>query len=87
MGILALFNHVVNLLAPAFWLAAGLALLSRLTGKKRAPGVLTQFALNLLVGVATLGLGLFLQGNDGKMLTYMALVVLCGSSQWLMLRR
>ena len=87
MGILALLNHGLNFLAPALWLALGLPLLARLGVRKRAPGLLTQFSLNLLVGIVTLGLGLVLFGSDGKMLTYTTLVVLCASSQWLMLRR
>lgn len=87
MGILALFNHALNFAAPALWLAAGLALLGRLSVKKRAPGWLTLFAVNLAVGLLTLGLGLALLGSDGKMLTYSALVLCCASSQWLLLRR
>ena len=87
MGVLALLNHVLNFLAPALWLAVCLPLLARWGVKKRKPRLLTQFVLMLVVGAVTLGAGLVLWGVDGKMLTYLALVVVCASTQWLLLRR
>ncbi|WP_366912966.1 hypothetical protein [Rhodoferax sp.] len=44
-------------------------------------------AIHFVVGGVVLGLGLVLFGRDGKMLTYLALVVMGATSQWLMSRR
>ena len=86
MGVLALLNHVLNFLAPALWLASGLTLTSRLFMKKQAPALtsLAQAAILSAAGSAVLLLGLLLLGRDGKMTTYVALVLVCASVQvWL----
>ena len=38
------------------------------------------------VGVAVLAAGLVVWGRDGKMLTYAALVVVCATCQWILVR-
>ena len=83
MGVLALLNHVLNFLAPALWLASGLTLMSRLFIKKQSPALtpLAQIAILSAAGGAVLLLGLVLLGRDGKMLTYVALVLVCASVQ------
>jgi hypothetical protein len=43
-------------------------------------------AINFIVSVAALLLGLIVFGRDGKMASYLAMVVLCATSQWWMLR-
>jgi hypothetical protein len=86
MGVLALLNHVLNFLAPALWLASGLTLMSRLFMKKQslALTLLAQAAILSVAGSAVLLLGLVLLGRDGKMTTYVALVLVCASVQvWL----
>ena len=88
MGLLALLNHAVNFAAPAFWLALLLPWLDRfLTGKKAsAMSRPRQFGLIFLAGLVVLALGLVLLGQDGKMLTYLALVVTAATGQWFMRR-
>lgn len=84
MGFFALLNHVINFAAPALWLALLMPLLGRIFMKNR-PVALTfiaQAAIHLAAGVVVLLLGLALFGRDGKMLTYLALVLAVASSQW-----
>lgn len=81
-------NHLLNLLAPAAALAVLLVLGGRLCLRQcRSPYAWwMQVALQLLLGSAVLVTGLVLQGRDGKMLTYAALVLVCGTGQWLLQR-
>jgi hypothetical protein len=41
-----------------------------------------QTAINFVVGVGVLSASLVLQGRDGKMLTYVVLVLAIACSQW-----
>ena len=41
---------------------------------------------HFLVGVGVLTLGLVLQGNDGTMATYAALVLVAATLEWVLLR-
>lgn len=83
-----LLNHLLNFIAPALLLALLLVALSRIFfgffGSKRAlvRAPWLQLAINLIVGVGVLAAGLVLFGHDGKMLTYLALVVATALSQW-----
>jgi len=84
MGALALLNHAINFLAPALWLALLVPLLARVFMKKR-PAALTlsaQIAINFVIGCGVLIAGLVLFGRDGKMLTYLGLVVMAATTQW-----
>lgn len=89
MGVLAIINHLINFLAPAFWLALLLPLCSRILMKKMAAtrALRAQFALQLIVGGVVLVAGLMVFGRDGKMPTYLALVLSAASTQWLLSRR
>jgi len=89
MGWLALLNHGLNFFAPALWLALLLPLACRFFMKKSAkPLALTaQVALLFVVGGVALTLGLVAFGRDGKLLTYLALVLGVASAQALVLRR
>ena len=83
MGFLDLVNHLANFLAPALAVALILALLGPFLGPKRAgahifPG---QVAINFVAGAVALVLGLWFFGNDGKMATYAAMLVLCAAAQ------
>ena len=83
-----LLNHLLNFMAPALLVALLLATLSRLFfgffGSKRAivHVLWAQLAINFIVGVAILAIGLVLFGHDGKMLTYVALILAMAVSQW-----
>ena len=74
--------------AASLVLAVGLALAGRILGKNSIPRLAlpAQAAINFAVGVAVLVAALVWTGQDGRMLTYAALVLACASSQWLMLR-
>ncbi|MEO7954372.1 MAG: hypothetical protein ABIR35_09835 [Polaromonas sp.] len=83
-----LLNHLLNFMAPAMllalWLVAFSRLFSRFFGSKRAlvHVLWVQVAINFIVGAAALAAGLVLFGHDGKMLTYLALVLATALSQW-----
>ena len=86
MGSMTLLNHLVNFAAPALWLALLLPWLARLLIRKRpsAYSLQTQMAVIFVAGLVILLLGLALFGQDGKMLTYLALVATAATGQWLM---
>jgi ABC-type polysaccharide/polyol phosphate export permease len=88
MGLLDILNHVLNFCAPALWLAAWLPLLAKASVKKSSltHSLLAQAAINTVVGLAVLLACLMLFGRDGKMLTYLVLVLCMASSQWFMLK-
>lgn len=88
MDPLALLNHLLNFMAPALWLAVLIPLLAHFFMKKRplALSLYGQVAINFVVSAGVLVLGLWAFGEEGKMLTYTAMVLLCASSQWLMRR-
>ncbi|TAG33263.1 MAG: hypothetical protein EAZ34_08005 [Polaromonas sp.] len=91
MSAYLLTNHLLNLVAPALFVALGLALATRLMGQffrsKRPPAqsLYAQVAIIFVVNVLTLVVGLVVFGNDGKMLTYAALVLGAALCQTLLL--
>ena len=64
------------------------ALLFRLALRKRSAAVSlwVQVAVIFAAGLVVLLAGLAWFGRDGRMATYAALVVVCGSAQWWLLR-
>lgn len=88
MDPLALLNHVINFAAPAFWLALLLPWLARFLSRKKSSRLplLKQSAFIFMAGLGVLFLGLALFGQDGKMMTYLALVITAASGQWFMLK-
>jgi len=88
MGPWDVINHLLNFVAPA----AAVALLlgaSRRFIHSRVPATLSWWLHAAVVfgaGVATLLAGLVVWGRDGKMLTYAALVLVCASCQWILVR-
>lgn len=83
-----LAGHLLNLLAPAALIALLMVTFSRLfsglfTSKKVFLLTLwEQAAINFVVGSVVLVAGLVLLGNDGKILTYVLLVLCMAASQW-----
>ncbi len=88
MTLFALLNHVLNFLAPALWLALLLPLASRwaVRSKVKKPSLGLQMAVNFVLGLLVLGLGLWFFGRDGKMATYGVMTAVSATGQWLMLR-
>ena len=82
------FNHLLHFVGPAAGVALVLCVGTLIFWSKR-PVALSwpaQLALNFIVGCVVLLVGLWSDGRDGKMLTYAALVLVCASCQWLVLR-
>lgn len=88
MDLLTLLNHVINFAAPAAWLALLLPWLARFMVRKGGARLFLrkQAAFIFIAGLLVLLLGLALLGQDGKMMTYLALVITVATSQWLMLK-
>jgi hypothetical protein len=86
MAPLDLFNHFLNFVAPAFGVGFVCALVGRVAMRQtgQAPAWWIQGAVNSVIGIAVLVAGLLLTGHDGRMATYAALAVACGTSQWLL---
>jgi hypothetical protein len=85
VGPLDFLIHLLGFIAPALVVAALVAFAGRvvLSRNNRPQRWWFSFALNFLVGVAALLVGLFVFGRDGKMATYGLLVVAVATSQWL----
>ena len=84
MGPIDLLFHLLSFASPAlflaFILAAGGPFLLR-----RRPALLPwwgQMAVNAVVGLTVLALGLWHFGVDGKMATYAGLAVAMATAQW-----
>jgi hypothetical protein len=88
MSALDLLIHLLNFAAPAFYVALLLALLFRLAmhGRSAAVRLWVQVAVTFAAGLAVLVAGLLYFGHDGRIATYAALVVVCGTTQWWLLR-
>ena len=83
MGTLDVLFHLTSFFAPAFFVAGVLALLGPVVVRKRpgAPVLMAQLALNFLAGGVALSLGLWIFGNDGKMASYGAMLLMCTAAQ------
>ena len=79
--------HILHFTAPALAVAAMLSLRGPFWRSKwHFSGFLRRFVLNTLAALLALSLGLWFLGNDGKMLSYLAMVLACASSQWCLMR-
>jgi hypothetical protein len=88
MDVTAIIVHLFGLLAPAAAMAMCLPLTGRIGARSRplVPSLGWQAALQLVACAGVLVGGLWFFGRDGMMATYLAMVVLSGSLQWLMVR-
>ena len=92
MNILLLINHVLNFIAPAAVMALALPVLASLAArfsKKKRPDVLNFKARAAIIFVACLALqvvALLALGRDGKMASYVLVVVGAGTCQWIFAR-
>ncbi|MES2531484.1 MAG: hypothetical protein V4636_10650 [Pseudomonadota bacterium] len=85
MSVLAFLNHLLNFAAPALFVSLLLAVMARFAFRRRAvAGFWRQAAINFAAGLVVLVAGLGYFGRDGVMATYAALVLVCGTSQWLL---
>jgi hypothetical protein len=90
MGLFDLMNHLINFAAPAVFVGVFTAVVAPwvLPTATRRREFLVPALVNSGVGLCTLGAGLWFFGNDGKMASYLGLVLLTSMSQfWLMQAR
>jgi hypothetical protein len=82
---LDLARHLLGFIAPALAVAMVVSLAARLVlprgGAPRRWWL--SFAIDFAAGVAVLVAGLRFFGHDGKMATYVALVVVVATCEWL----
>ena len=78
--------HLLGFAAPALFTALAVTFASRLLMPPAAAMVRgwAAIAINFIAGLAVLGSGLWYFGRDGKMATYVALVVVVATCQWLL---
>ena len=82
------FWHVMNFLLPAWALALGITAWGSLQFRRQTQiRWIWRWLINALAGMGVLVAGLVLTGNDGKMATYGALVLVCATVEWLMQMR
>ena len=83
-----LLDHLLNFVAPAFFVALPTVAFGRFVVPQTpwAPALWAQLAINFVAGAAVLAAGLLLLGRDGMMATYGALAAVCGTVQWALLR-
>lgn len=86
MDLLASINHLLNGLAPAFFMALGMVICAQIfkLNKAEAFGYKAQIAINFIVGSLVLLGGLWWFGRDGKMLTYALLALSSAFCQWVL---
>lgn len=86
MGVVDALWHVIGLLLPAGCVAIALALSSRFFKQNRpvAGTFIARSAIIFIVCATVLLAGLYITGRDGKMMTYLAMVLAGGTAQWLL---
>ena len=92
MDLYLLANHLLNFAAPAAGVALLLVLLTRAgfgffrSNRPLVQTVSAQAAIVFVANLVILAVGLLAFGRDGKMLTYVALVVGAAVCQWVLMR-
>ncbi len=88
MAPLDLANHLLNFSLPALIVGLLVAWIAPMVMKGVVRRRLVVHAgANVLAGLAALTAGLWYFGNDGKMATYAAMVLIIGTTQWLLSER
>lgn len=84
MSVLDAMLHAFNFILPAGCVAIFVTFLGRFFMRKRqiAGVFIAWIAINFIVCVCVLLIGLVLTGRDGKMLTYLAMVLASATVQW-----
>ena len=85
MGIVDAFLHAINFMLPAAWVALLVTTLGRFLKQNRpvALAFIARAAINFIVCLGVLLIGLIITGRDGKMMTYMAMVLASATVQWI----
>jgi len=84
MNLLALINHVLNFVAPAFFVGFFLAAVAPWLLRKspRRGTWMVRAISNTACGLAALVAGLWFFGHDGKMVSYLGLILASAASQF-----
>jgi hypothetical protein len=86
MTVWLLILHLFNFVLPALAMAALMPWAGRwVMGSGGAP-LRRRMAVHAVAGVLVLVAGLVVQGHDGKMSTYLALVLVAATAEWTMHR-
>lgn len=91
MGIIAILDHLISLLAPALVVGPLLATFAPMTMKQSVfrrdwRGWFRQSLWNALAGCLALAGGLWFFGHDAKMASYCAMIGACATAQFVALR-
>lgn len=88
MGILGWLDQLLNFALPGLVLAVWVPLSLRWTslGRRAMVGLPAQMAVLAALNATVLVAGLLWFGQDGRMASYLAMVVASGSAAWLLLR-
>ncbi|PUE33902.1 hypothetical protein [Limnohabitans sp. Jir72] len=86
MTVWLLILHLLNFVLPALAMAVLMPWAGRWVMGSGGWPVRRRRAVHALAGVLVLVAGLVLQGHDGKMSTYMALVLVAATAEWAMHR-
>ena len=90
MDVLDLILHTLNFVAPAWFLALGVVSLVRFWPQAGLGASSFSWSMQVMVqglaGSSVLIAGLALLGVDGKMVTYIGLVCMAATMQWLLCR-
>jgi len=81
-----LMLHLLGFVLPALAMALFMPWAGRWVMGARARPMLRRMVVHALIGVLVLLAGLWLHGQDGKMSTYIALVLVAATLEWLMHR-
>jgi hypothetical protein len=81
--------HLINFVLPALTLSLGLTAWGSYQYRRQTQiSWLWRWLVSALAGAAVLVAGLWMSGEDGKMSTYGALILVCATVEWAMqLRR
>jgi len=77
------FWHMVNFSLPALMVSLGITLWGSFQYRRQSQiSWLWRWFFSAMGGLAVLVGGLVITGNDGKMATYGALVLICATIEW-----
>lgn len=81
-----LLFHLVNFVLPALAMAVFMPLAGRWAMGTAAVGWQRRVLCHAVAGTAVLSVGLLVQGHDGRMSTYAALVLVSATLEWVLQR-
>jgi hypothetical protein len=86
MTVWQLTLHLFNFVLPALAMALLMPLAGRWVMGPSPRSIMRRMGIHALTGTAVLAIGLVWQGHDGTMATYLALVLVAATAEWVMQR-